>query len=76
MNNDEPDLDTLYEFATVDHQGNPASTEIGWWNGYAWIACFTCHAWSPEYVLSHRRVTVVDATYEPAAVLAPNKEQQ
>jgi hypothetical protein len=73
---DEPSVDTLYEFATVDHQGNPPSTEIGWWNGHVWTACFGRGAWSPQYVLSHRRVTVVDASYGPAAVLAPNKEQQ
>jgi hypothetical protein len=73
---DEPSVDTLYEFATVDPHGNPASTEIGWWNGRHWLACFGRGTWSPQYVLSHRRVTVVDAAYEPAAVLAPNKEQQ
>jgi hypothetical protein len=72
----EPELDTLYEFATVDRKGNPASTEIGWWNGAVWIACFVRGTWSPQYVLSHRRITVVDAAYEPASVLAPNKEQQ
>ena len=60
---DEPVLDTLYEFATVDHKGNPASTEIGWWNGYVWTACFERGVWGPQYVLSFRRVTVVDAAY-------------
>jgi hypothetical protein len=72
----EPSLDTLYEFSTVDHKGNPASTEIGWWNGRHWTACCDRGMWRPENVLSFRRVTVVDAAYEPASVLAPNKEQQ
>ena len=66
MSDETPVLETLYEFATIDPKGNPATTEVGWWNGYAWIACFSGHVWSPQYVLSHRRLVVVAETYEPA----------
>jgi len=63
--NETPELETLYEFATVDHKGNPATTELGWWNGYVWIACFGRGTWSPQYILSFRRVVVVAETFVP-----------
>ena len=70
-----PELGTLYEFATTDPKGNPASTEVGWWSGQFWVACFTERIWSPRYVLSFRRLAVVAETYEPARPYKTGNDQ-
>ena len=73
MSDETLEIGTLYEFATTDPRGNPASTEVGWWNGLFWTACFDHGTWAPQYILSFRRLVVVAETYEPAPELGPNE---